>query len=183
MEIQCLKHPGYYGESNGSSASQHVNLMNSLTWIKLAFRQMKDSLVERITITVPLDALDEDIVLSLSDIVKENPGPPKSISLPEGMSLIYSFYTTLVPEFSPADAVTTCTWSSSDPTVVSVDNSGTVRALKKSGEAVITVRTENGLTAECCITAVDSALDIPADDIKAAFNDIWRLENYTLKLF
>lgn len=46
MEIQCLKHPGYYGESNGSSASQHVNLMNSLTWIKLAFRQMKDSLVE-----------------------------------------------------------------------------------------------------------------------------------------
>ena len=35
---------------------------------------VKDSLVERITITVPLDALDEDIVLSLSDIVKENPG-------------------------------------------------------------------------------------------------------------
>ena len=116
-------------------------------------------------------------------IVKENPGPPKSISLPEGMSLIYGFYTTLVPEFTPADADATCTWSSSAPTVVSVDNSGTVKALKKSGEAVITVRTENGLTAECRITAVDSVLDIPADDIKAAFTDIWRLENYTLKLF
>lgn len=46
MEIRCLKHPGYYGESNGPNAAQHVNLMNSLTWIKLAFRQMKDSLVE-----------------------------------------------------------------------------------------------------------------------------------------
>ena len=35
---------------------------------------VKDTLVERITISVALDALDEDIVLSLSDIVKECPG-------------------------------------------------------------------------------------------------------------
>lgn len=32
--------------SHESNGSQHVNLMNSLTWIKFAFRQMKDSLVE-----------------------------------------------------------------------------------------------------------------------------------------
>ena len=35
---------------------------------------VKDTLVEKITITVALDALDEDIVLSLSDVVKECPG-------------------------------------------------------------------------------------------------------------
>ena len=35
---------------------------------------VKDTLVERITISIGLDALDEDIVFSLSDIVKDNPG-------------------------------------------------------------------------------------------------------------
>lgn len=35
---------------------------------------VKDTLVERITITVGLDALDEDIVLSLSNMVKDSPG-------------------------------------------------------------------------------------------------------------
>ena len=35
---------------------------------------VKDTLVERITITVGLDALDEDTVLSLADMVKDSPG-------------------------------------------------------------------------------------------------------------
>ena len=35
---------------------------------------MKDQLIERITISVALDALDEDLVFSLSNIVKESPG-------------------------------------------------------------------------------------------------------------
>ncbi len=35
---------------------------------------VKDSLVEKITISVPLDALEDDTILSLNDIVKECPG-------------------------------------------------------------------------------------------------------------
>ncbi|MGN0503082.1 MAG: Ig-like domain-containing protein [Ruminococcus sp.] len=52
---------------------------------------------------------------------------------------------------SPSGADQSCTWSSSNSSVVSVDGSGKVTA-KKTGTASITVKTYNGKTAQCKVT-------------------------------
>lgn len=43
------------------------------------------------------------------------------------------------------------TWSSSDPSIATVDENGTVTAIAK-GEAIITVESADGVTAECKVT-------------------------------
>lgn len=53
------------------------------------------------------------------------------------------------------------TWSSSDISVCDVDQSGNVTA-KAKGNAVITARTTNGLTAECAVKVVLPAVSIDA---------------------
>ena len=58
---------------------------------------------------------------------------------------------TLVKTVSPSGANQTCTWSSSSPTIINVDNSGKITA-KKTGTASITVKTSNGKTAQCKVT-------------------------------
>lgn len=58
---------------------------------------------------------------------------------------------TLIKTVSPAGANRTCTWSSNNSTVASVDSSGRVTA-KKNGTAYITVKTANGKTAQCKVT-------------------------------
>ncbi|MGN0490358.1 Ig-like domain-containing protein [Ruminococcus sp.] len=58
---------------------------------------------------------------------------------------------TLVMTVSPSGADQSCTWSSSNSSVASVDGSGKVTA-KKTGTASITVKTYNGKTAQCKVT-------------------------------
>ncbi len=58
---------------------------------------------------------------------------------------------TLVKTVSPSGANQTCTWSSSNQGVASVDSNGKVTA-KKTGMASITVKTSNGKTAQCNVT-------------------------------
>jgi len=57
----------------------------------------------------------------------------------------------------------TLTWSSSDPSVVTVTKTGTLKA-KSCGEAVITAKTANGLTAECYVTVITDAPEEEYDD-------------------
>ena len=52
------------------------------------------------------------------------------------------------------------TWSSSDTSVVTVTGSGTLRAIS-CGEAVVTAKTTNGLTASCYVTVV---MEAPEED-------------------
>ena len=58
---------------------------------------------------------------------------------------------TLIKTVSPAGAKQTCTWSSNNSTVASVDIRGRVTA-KKNGTAYITVKTANGKTSQCKVT-------------------------------
>ncbi|MGN1433538.1 MAG: Ig-like domain-containing protein [Ruminococcus sp.] len=58
---------------------------------------------------------------------------------------------TLVKTVSPSGANQTCTWSSSNQAVASVNSNGKVTA-KKTGTASITVKTSNGKTAQCNVT-------------------------------
>lgn len=54
----------------------------------------------------------------------------------------------LIKTITPADAVQTVTWSTTDSTIASVGTDGKVTG-KKAGSAIVTATTSNGLTASC----------------------------------
>ena len=65
---------------------------------------------------------------------------------------VTSLTATLEPEAVTKDGIT---WSSSDPAVATVDETGAVRALSV-GTAVITAQTETeGVAATCAVTATE----------------------------
>lgn len=59
---------------------------------------------------------------------------------------------TLIPAAKPDYATFGCKWTSSNTSVATVDGNGTVKT-KKAGTATITVKTSNGKTATCKVTA------------------------------
>lgn len=73
---------------------------------------------------------------------------------------------TLIGTISPSDTTDNkiLSWSSSDSSIVQVDESGNVTALSK-GQAIITVKTSNGKEAQCFITVVDPIINIPITSI------------------
>ena len=111
--------------------------------------------------------------------VKNKPGQPQRVSLPETLDLVSGFSTTLSPELYPEDSQTTFTWDSSDPSVVGVSTSGRLTA-KSEGESVITVRTGNGLEAECRVTVRASDPDLPISVLEEALARIRELEEWTV---
>ena len=59
---------------------------------------------------------------------------------------------TITATVKPEDAFNrTVTWSSSDPSIATVDENGTVTAIAK-GEAIITAESADGVKAECKVT-------------------------------
>ena len=76
--------------------------------------------------------------------------------------------TTLTATVLPANAANrTVSWSSSAPTIASVDENGKVTA-KKAGTAVITATTVNGLTASCTLT-VTAKQPVQEEPVIASF--------------
>lgn len=81
----------------------------------------------------------------------DNVIPVTSITLPSPMTVAAGQTVTLTPTITPADAVTTLTWSSDDETIATVNSSGVVTGVKK-GQTFINVETDNGKTAYCKLT-------------------------------
>lgn len=68
----------------------------------------------------------------------------------------------LATTFSPDNSYENTEWSSDNTDVATVSEDGTVTAVDK-GEAVITVKTSNGLTASCTVTVANTAKGISLD--------------------
>ncbi len=81
-----------------------------------------------------------------------------SISLPSTAEVELGKTLTLKPTFSPANATNKIvTWSSSDESVATVDNNGTITA-KKIGSTIITVTSQDGnKQASCTVTVVEKS--------------------------
>ena len=84
---------------------------------------------------------------------------PDKIELPATSTVVAGQKITLTPTITPADAVTTLTWSSDDETVAKVNSEGVVTGVKK-GQTFINVETDNGKTAYCKLTVTESYLII-----------------------
>ena len=85
--------------------------------------------------------------------------PVSYISLPETKTLEVGEAMTLKPTISPSNATPELTWSSSNYAIVSVDNNGRIYA-KSDGTAVITVKTSDGKSASCTVTAYRPTIDV-----------------------
>lgn len=84
--------------------------------------------------------------------------PVQSVSLPSALELPLDTAKVLTPVFSPANATNkNVTWASSNPAVVSVDPDGTVTGLK-SGNATVSLTTEDGGLVRSCHISVYSPL-------------------------
>lgn len=70
---------------------------------------------------------------------------PSNVTLDRGQSV------NLKPVLTPSNATTSYSWSTSNASVATVDNTGHVIG-QNSGEATITCRTANGLSANCFVT-------------------------------
>lgn len=109
---------------------------------------------------------DTKTVEATRDVTIAAADPPpvtvESISLPQAETVEIGVPKTLALTKVPADAVVgEVTWSSSEPTVATVDENGTVTALK-DGETTITAETQdkNGsvITANCKVTVPPKAV-------------------------
>lgn len=85
--------------------------------------------------------------------------PVRYISLPATKTLEVGKAMTLKPTISPSNATPELTWSSSNYSIVSVDNNGRIYA-KTDGTAVITVKTSDGKSASCTVTAYRPETDV-----------------------
>ncbi|MDE6297975.1 MAG: Ig-like domain-containing protein, partial [Muribaculaceae bacterium] len=87
---------------------------------------------------------------------------PTGITMQSAIEMNVESTYTLQAILSPSNVTETdIIWSSSNPAIVSVNNSGTITA-KETGTAKITATTTNGLTASCAVTVVRpvSSIDI-----------------------
>ena len=82
----------------------------------------------------------------------------------------------LIKTVSPSSANQSCTWSSSNSSIASVDSNGKVTA-KKSGWANITVKTSNGKTATCKVTVKPAPTSVK---VNPASLTLGKGETYTI---
>lgn len=91
----------------------------------------------------------------------------EGISLPSTKTLKLGETLTLTPTFNPNNATNKIvTWTSSDESIVAVDNAGKITG-KKVGSAIITVTTQDGnKKATCTVTVVNSNNNTGTEDTK-----------------
>lgn len=110
--------------------------------------------------------------------VKNPPVAPTKVSMKSSLNLYAGFSYTLVPTLQPDNAETIYTWKSDDTSVATVSVTGKVTA-KKEGTAIITVTTQNGLTATCEITVSKLPANMTESMINSKVTVIENLINNT----
>ncbi|MBQ7941946.1 MAG: Ig-like domain-containing protein [Muribaculaceae bacterium] len=133
----------------------------------------------------------EDFYVTINEV------KPTSISLPSNVTITVGNYRTLTPTITPSNATTTLSWSSSNGSIASVFQDGSVYA-NAAGTAVITVRTDNGLSDYCNVVVKEatptgisvspSTLNLPIGDSRklsysvtpsyAETSVTWSLDDY-----
>ena len=89
---------------------------------------------------------------------------PSSVSLQNTLDLSKGESYTLKPVLQPSGTSATFSWSSADENVVTVTSSGKVTAISY-GTTVVTVKTNNGLSASCKINVLEapSSISLPSE--------------------
>lgn len=116
-----------------------------------------------ITASSNLGSNKASFTISITDSGEGN-NQLKQISIPSKKEMIVGEKYQFRPDLSPKNATNSLSWTSNDFDVVNVTQNGSVTALKR-GTAVITVRSDNGLSASCDITVKEDDTESPDDMI------------------
>ena len=120
-------------------------------------------------------------------VPSKTPSNPKGstqatkISLPSSQTVSVGESAQLDPTISPDNAEKKVTWSTSDQNIVTVSSTGTIKGIAK-GNANITAKTSNGLTATCTVTvneSTDTSFDL--EHAKKVSAEIHSSEHENLK--
>ncbi|MCQ2440092.1 MAG: Ig-like domain-containing protein, partial [Oscillospiraceae bacterium] len=97
----------------------------------------------------------KDELITVTVTLKDTYVPVTGLTLdPSEKTIPYGDSFTVTPTVTPADAsLKNVTWTSSDPTVCSVDENGKVTGLKV-GTATVTATAADGVTATCAVTVI-----------------------------
>ena len=162
-----------------SAANKEELLADSA--IKQAYDNLKEMVTDAAVPQADLDAACD----ALYEAVHGTPiVHPDSITLDTTDKTLYtdSGSFTLTATVQPENATDkSVAWSSGNPSVAFVDNSGTVTP-RSAGTAVVTATTENGLTAECTVTVLSrpiTAINLNAEALQLAVDSTAQL-NATL---
>ena len=102
----------------------------------------------KLTLNIAEEDLDK---FTLEQVLPEH---PTGVALPSLIRVGLGRTDLLRYQLTPTNAETQVTWLNSDPSVVSVSQSGEVRGLAV-GQSVVKVQTSNGLRAECIVLVPD----------------------------
>lgn len=105
---------------------------------------------------------------------------PTSVHLPSNITMTVDESRTLTPTLTPNNSQAAFKWVSSDTNIATVSSTGTVSA-KKHGTTVITVKTDNGLSASCVVTVNKSKLHIQSSKSGGLFSRGEKLELFCNK--
>lgn len=112
--------------------------------------------------------------------VKAPPIPPTSVSLPKQIMIYKGFSSVLKPVLEPTDAETSFSWSSENPSIVSVSSSGKITA-KAVGQTEITVYTDNNRSDTCTVVVTEVPNNINSNNLLQRITLLYNLSQTTLK--
>lgn len=105
-------------------------------------------------------AYTESGVMAVCNVMVETIYPVSSVSIPKTLSLYRSKTYQMTADVLPVNATDkTLIWESMDPSIVSVDANGLLKANAK-GSAKIKVTTSNGITQECTVTVLVASVKV-----------------------
>lgn len=105
---------------------------------------------------------------------------PTDIQLPSTITLYKGYNLTLKPTLIPVNAVTTLSWLSDSPNIVSVDAVGNIVA-KRPGTAIIKVKTDNKKESSTSIIVIEPSEELDYRNISKRIDVINELLNETVK--
>ena len=130
------------------------------------------------TITVSAEGLSATSTITVESYVLA----PESISItPTSYRLLEGEEVPLQTTITPSGAITELTWTSSNPSVATVDSHGNVVGISP-GEIVITVTTSNGVSATCNIRVIEPAVSNDVDINMSHYHEYLYGDNYMFEI-
>lgn len=114
-----------------------------------------------------------DYYITVEDI------PVIDITLPSSKTVYVGEREYLTPTVYPSNATSELTWNSSNYSTINVDQNGSVLA-QTTGNSEITVRSSNGVSASCLVTAIRRPVNVTSVSVTPSTYTINEGDTYTL---
>ena len=158
-----------------------ANAEYTLTWsIKdksVATVSQDGLLVGKASGAADLKVMADNGVYTMLRVVVSDPKPTSISVSPSAITIIEGQSTYLSATVYPSNACQSVSWSSSNSSVVSVNSTGKISALK-SGVVTVTASTANGKTGSCIVTCKEAVQSIALSD-KEGVRDLPAKANVT----